>query len=221
MDFTNKVAVITGGASGIGRCIVETFAKAGAKTAVIDLAEESIPCDLYFQGDIAEEAILERFAAAVCGRFKTVDYLIHNACMSKGGLLSGCSYEDFLYIQKIGVAAPYLLTKLFVPNFAENAAVVNIASTRATMSQPDTESYTAAKGGIAALTHALAVSLSGRIRVNAISPGWIDTTGDNFPPEDHRQHPAGRIGKPSDIADAVLFLCGENAGFITGENLTV
>jgi NAD(P)-dependent dehydrogenase (short-subunit alcohol dehydrogenase family) len=221
MDFTNKVAVITGGANGIGRCIVEMFTKAGAKTAVIDIDEKRIPCDFYFQGDIAEEATLSRFVNDVCDRFQTVDYLINNACVGKGGILSGCSFEDFLYIQKIGVAAPYLLTKLFLSHFSEKAAIVNISSTRATMSQPDTESYSAAKGGISALSHALAVSLSGKVRVNSISPGWIDTSNGVFPSADHAQHPAGRIGKPSDIAKAVLFLCGEDSEFITGENLTI
>ncbi len=114
-----------------------------------------------------------------------------------------------------------MLTKLLLPYFRPGAGVVNISSTRAGMSQPDTESYSAAKGGISALTHALAVSLSGIARVNSVSPGWIDTTCGSFPSEDHAQHPAGRIGVPKDIARVVLFLCGEDSGFITGENITV
>jgi NAD(P)-dependent dehydrogenase (short-subunit alcohol dehydrogenase family) len=221
MDFTNKVAVITGGANGIGRSIAEVFAKAGAKIAVIDKADGQSPCDLYFKGDIAEEETLSQFASAVVRQFGSIDFLINNACLSNGGILSGCGYDGFLYIQKVGVVAPYILAKLFLPYFRKDAAIVNISSTRAAMSQPDTESYTAAKGGISALTHALSVSLAGKVRVNSISPGWIDTTNGVFPPEDHTQHPAGRIGKPDDIAKAVLFLCGGDSGFITGENITI
>ena len=221
MEFKNKVAVITGGANGIGRCITENFIKTGAKTAVIDIEENSVPCDLYSRGDIADEQTLIRFAYETVDKLGKVDFLINNACQSRNGILSGCGFEDFLYIQKVGVAAPYFLTKLLLPHFGVGGCVVNIASTRAFMSQPDTESYSAAKGGIVALTHALAVSLAGRVRVNSISPGWIDTSGGKFSAEDHEQHPAGRIGKPDDIAAAVMFLCGSGAGFITGENIVV
>ncbi len=221
MKFKDKTAVITGGANGIGRCIAEAFMSEGAKVAVIDMDEKGAPCDLFFHGDIADEKTLVAFAGEVVTRFGTADYLINNACLSKGGILSGCEYEDFLYVQRVGVAAPYLLTKLLLPHFSPSASIVNISSTRAGMSQPDTESYTAAKGGISALTHALAISLAGRVRVNSISPGWIDTTEGSFPTEDHAQHPAGRVGQPSDIARVVLFLCSEDSAFITGENITV
>jgi NAD(P)-dependent dehydrogenase (short-subunit alcohol dehydrogenase family) len=114
-----------------------------------------------------------------------------------------------------------MLAKLLLPYFNSSASIVNISSTRFNMSQPDSESYTAAKGGITALTHALAVSLSGRVRVNSISPGWIDTSNSAFSIEDNAQHPAGRIGRPADIAKMVLFLCSEAGSFITGENITV
>jgi len=221
MDFTNKTAVITGGANGIGLCIAREFRKHGAKTAVIDTDPKGCDCDLFFLGDIADEDALTAFTAEVAAKFGTVDCLINNACVSRRGILSGCGYDDFLYVQKVGVAAPYMLTKLLLPYFARGASVVNIASSRAFQSQSDTESYSAAKGGIVALTHALAVSLAGRVRVNSISPGWIDTTGGGFSAADHAQHPAGRVGKPIDIAKAVLYLCSEDAGFITGENLTV
>jgi len=217
-----KVAVVTGGANGIGKCIVEEFMKAGVKVSVIDKAEEPAPCDLYFCGDIADEDTLVRFVDEVVAKFGGVDFLVNNACLSRGGILSGCSFDDFLYIQKVGVVAPYMLAKLFLPYFRAGAAMVNISSTRAVMSQPDTESYTAAKGGISALTHALAVSLAGKVRVNAISPGWIDTTtGGGITNADHAQHPVGRVGKPIDIAKAVLYLCSNDSGFITGENITI
>ncbi len=238
MNFQDKISVVTGGANGIGRCIAEAFLDAGAKVAVVDLDAVSgerlvsrygAERVLFVQGDIAEKAVLKRFAEQVLQRFKRVDYLINNACVSKKGILSGCGYEDFDYVLRLGVLAPYYLTKLLDSAFAPGAAAVNIASTRAFMSQGDTESYTAAKGGISALTHALAVSLSGRVRVNAISPGWIETgayhKNEQFVPAhsepDRAQHPVHRVGTPQDIAKTVLFLCGDDASFITGENITV
>ncbi len=219
--FKGKVAVVTGGANGIGRCIAEAFSSEGAKVAAIDKDAKGANCDLFFHGDIAEEEALKAFANEIAAQFGGVDYLINNACVSRGGILSGCGYDGFLYVQRVGVVAPYMLAKLLLPLFNPGAAICNIASTRASMSQADTESYTAAKGGISALTRALAVSLAGSVRVNCVSPGWIDTTGGSFSREDHVQHPAGRIGTPEDIARAVLFLCGEESGFITGENITV
>lgn len=221
MDFKNKIAAVTGGANGIGKCIVQEFRKAGARVAVIDMDENGCDCDFFYHGDIADENTLKDFVMQAAAQFGRIDYLINNACLNRKGILSGCSFDDFLYVQKVGVAAPYLLTKLFLPYFAEKAAIVNICSTRAFMSQADTESYSAAKGGILALTHALAVSLAGRVRVNAISPGWIDTTENEWSEEDNAQHPAGRVGHPSDVAKMALYLCGEDSGFITGENITV
>ncbi len=220
MDFKGKTVVITGGANGIGKCLTEEFRKAGAKTAVIDISDKLVECDLFYKGDIADEDTLKNFSSRVIETFGKVDVLINNACISKGGIRN-CDYKDFLYIQQIGVVAPYMLTKLFLPHFGENASVINIASTRAFQSQPNTESYTAAKGGIVALTHGLAVSLSGKVRVNCISPGWIDTTDQTFSGPDNTQHPAGRVGKPIDIAKTAMFLAGNGAAFITGENIIV
>ena len=130
-------------------------------------------------------------------------------------------YADFEYALKVGVTAPFYLAKLFAPHFNDGGSIINISSSRDRMSQPQTESYTAAKGGIAALTHALAVSLAGKARVNSISPGWIDTTGAEITGADAIQQPAGRVGKPEDIAEMALFLCSDKAGFITGENICV
>ena len=215
MDFKDKVAVITGGAQGIGRCIAEEFQKAGAHVCVIDRQEGE-----HFVGDIADKDTLERFAREVIGRYGRVDYLVNNALPVMLGI-DTCTYEQFQYALNVGVTAPFYLTKLFMPHFAEGAVIVNISSSRDRMSQPQTESYTAAKGGIAALTHALAVSLAGRVRVNSISPGWIDTTGTEFDGPDAIQQPVGRVGNPMDIANMVLFLCSDKAGFITGENICI
>lgn len=179
--FKDKVAVVTGGAQCIGRCIADEFQKAGAHVCVIDKQEGQ-----HFVGDISDKKVLERLAQEVIGKYGHVDYLINNALPLMKGI-DACSYEEFQYA----------------------------------MSQPQTESYTAAKGGIAALTHALAVSLAGRVRVNSISPGWIDTNYTVYDGPDATQQPAGRVGNPMDIANMVLFLCSDKAGFITGENICI
>ena len=232
-----KTCVITGGANGIGRCLVETFVAHKARVAFIDIDEASGSRlakrlgdkALFIPGDIAEEKTLINFSQHVIQHFSPIHCLINNACLSRRGILSNCGFDDFSYVLQVGVTAPYMLAKLFRDHFASGASIINIASTRAFMSQADTESYSAAKGGISALTHALAVSLSGKVRVNAISPGWIDTgafqsatsTVSDHSEADKRQHPAGRVGRPQDIAAMALFLASDDAGFITGQNFIV
>ena len=213
--FTNKVAVVTGGAKGIGKAIAEEFRKNGAHVCTIDL----LPND-YYVGDLADQAVLEDFARKVVADYGQVDYLINNALPLMKGI-DQCSYEEFNYALRVGVTAPFYLAKLFAPHLAPDATIVNISSSRDRMSQPQTESYTAAKGGISALTHALAVSLAGKARVNSISPGWIDTDYTVYEGPDAIQQPAGRVGNPMDIAHMVLFLCSDKAGFITGENICI
>lgn len=212
---TPKVAVVTGGAQGIGKAICDAFVRQGVRVCTIDLKEND-----YFVGDIADETVLTAFASKVVSDYGTVDYLINNACLSRGGLAT-CAYDDFNYVLRVGITAPFFLTQLFLPHFNTPASIVNISSTRHLMSQPDTESYTAAKGGITALTHAMAVTLAGKARVNSISPGWIDTTDASFQGPDADQHPVGRVGAPSDVVHAVMFLCSPESDFITGQNLTV
>lgn len=215
MEFKDKVVVITGGAKGIGKAAVEEFRRQGAKVALIDILEND-----YFCGDVSKQAVLEKFAEKVIGDFGHVDVLINNALPIMRGI-DECSYEEFEYALKVGVTAPFYLTKLFLPYFAEGASVINISSSRDRMSQPQTESYTAAKGGIASLTHAMAVSLGGKVRVNSISPGWIDTAYTVYEGPDAYQQPAGRVGNPMDIVNTMLFLASEKSGFITGENICV
>jgi len=214
-NFKNKVVVVTGGCHGIGKCICEEFEKFGATVCCIDISSNS-----YFQGDIGDKGTLEMFAEKVVSEHGKVDYLINNAPpMSKG--IDSCTYEEFCYALNVGVTAAFYLTKLFKDHFTDGASIVNISSSRDRMSQPQTESYTAAKGGIHALTHALAVSLSGKVRVNSISPGWIDTEYKVYDGPDAIQQPAGRVGNPLDIANMVLYLCSDKSGFITGENICI
>ncbi len=215
MEFNDKIAIVTGGAQGIGRCIADEFRRAGAKVCVIDRQPGN-----HFVGDIADKQILERFAKEVIGKYGHVDFLINNALPLMRGI-DECSYEEFQYALSVGVTAPFYLAKLLKHYFAQGAAIVNISSSRDRMSQPQTESYTAAKGGIAALTHALAVSLAGKVRVNSISPGWIDTAYTVYEGPDAVQQPCGRVGNPMDIANMVMYLCSDKAGFITGENICI
>ena len=213
--FKDKVVIVTGGANGIGKCIADEFRAQGAHVHVIDKQEGN-----HFVGDISKQEVLEAFVADVLAKHDRVDCIINNALPLMKGI-DECSYEEFQYALSVGVTAPFYLVKLLMPHLAIGASVVNISSSRDRMSQPQTESYTAAKGGIAALTHALAVSLAGRARVNSISPGWIDTSYTVYEGPDALQQPAGRVGNPMDIANMVLFLCSDKAGFITGENICI
>ena len=215
MDFKDKIVVVTGGAHGIGKTIVSEFEKEGAKVAFIDIRENDC-----FVGDISKKEVLEGFADFVVHQYGHVDVLVNNALPLMKGI-DECSYEEFSNALAVGVTAPFYLSKLFASHFAPGASIINISSSRDRMSQPQTESYTAAKGGIAALTHALAVSFAGKLRVNSISPGWIDTDFTLYEGPDASQQPAGRVGNPLDISNMVLFLASEKAGFITGENICI
>lgn len=213
--FQNRVVVITGGAGGIGKCIADEFRKNGAIVSVIDTAPGN-----HFTGDIADKAVLEAFAESVIEKHGHVDVLVNNAPPDFVGI-DNCTYEQFQHALAVGVAAPFYLSKLFAPYFSPGGSIINISSSRDRMSQPQSESYTAAKGGIAALTHALAVSLAEKVRVNSISPGWIDNQYTVYTGPDAVQQPAGRVGNPLDIANMVLFLASDKAGFITGENICI
>lgn len=178
-DFSGKVVVVTGGARGIGRCICEEFQREGAKVCPIDRASNP-----YCVGDLADRSVLERFAAKVIEDHGGVDCLINNAPPPSMGI-GEAGYEDFARALAVGVTAPFYLTKLFLPHFRKGASIVNISSSRDRMSQRETESYTAAKGGIAALTHALAVSLAGTGELHL--PGL----------DRNRRHPVPWPGRPA------------------------
>ena len=213
--FKDKVVVVTGGANGIGKCVADEFRTQGAHVYVIDKVEGS-----HFVGDISRQETFEAFASHILSQHDEVHCIINNALPLMKGL-DECTYDEFQYALSVGVAAPFYLVKLLKDSLAQGGSIVNISSSRDRMSQPQTESYTAAKGGIAALTHALAISLAGKARVNSISPGWIDTTQSFYEGSDVVQQPAGRVGHPMDISHMVLFLCSDKAGFITGENICI
>lgn len=213
--FQGKVVVITGGASGIGKCIAEEFTKQGAQVCIIDAA----PGDHYV-GDLSEKSVLKDFAKHVIDTYGRVDVLVNNAPPFFMGI-EKASYEMFQKSLAIGVTAPFYLSKLFAPYFAPGASILNISSSRDRMSHPQTECYTAAKGGISALTHALAISFAGKVRVNSIFPGWIDRNYTVYEGADALQQPVGRVGNPLDIANMALFLASDKAGFITGENICI
>lgn len=236
--FKDKTAVITGGALGIGKALVKGFLAHGANVAFIDKNEEAArelvneinqngDNVLFFHGDLSNPSDLSQFIHKIVEEYKSISYIVNNAMEARGGILSNCSYEDFLHTLKVGVAAPYELVRLAIPHLAEPAAIVHISSSRSSQSQADTESYSAAKGGIAALTHSMMISLKGKARVNAVSPGWILTDEDekaavtDKKDPDYAQHPSQTIGKPEDIVQAVLFLCDEKNQFINGEDLFV
>ena len=215
MLYKDKIVVITGGAHGIGKATKEAFEAEGAIVEVIDIVDGE-----HYVGDISKKKTLESFARYVIDKHGRVDYLINNALPVMRGI-DQCSYEEFEYAMAVGVTAPFYLSKLFYEHFADGACIINMSSSRDRMSQPQTESYTAAKGGIAALTHALAVSLAGKVRVNSISPGWIETGDIVYEGPDAAQQLVGRVGNPTDITNMILFLCSDKAGFITGENICI
>lgn len=214
-EFKDKVVVITGGCLGIGRQVAKMFQQEGAHVCIMDVQKND-----YFQGDAGKKEDLEAFVDKVLSTYGAIDYLINNAKPIMKGI-DECSYEEFMYALQVGVSAPFMLSKLFKNHFRKGGCIINISSTRAFMSQKQTESYSAAKGGIAALTHSLAMSLAGKVRVNSISPGWIDTHDEIYFGPDALQHPVQRVGTTYDIGHMVLFLCSEKAGFITGQDFCV
>jgi len=242
-EFEDKTVVITGAAQGIGLVTALSFLKNGARVAAIDVDREAIEDAMedFFKGyegkiqffacNLADVGEIERTCQEIGQNYKWIDILVNNAAVSSTKPILQRTVEEWDYVINVNLRAPYLMVKYILPFMKEGGSVVNIASTRALMSEPDTEPYSASKGGVLALTHSLAVSLSPKkIRVNAVSPGWIETSPykkrkyrhePNLREIDHLQHPAGRVGRPEDIANAILFLTSQKSSFITGTNLIV
>ncbi len=221
MRFIDQVVLVTGAARGIGRAVAAAFADEGARVIGADVAPgEPLSGVTYTQCDVSDEAQVQQLMAGIG---PVLHVLVNNAGVSQFGPLETTSVAQFDRVIAINLRGSYLCARYAAPLLrAASGAIINIASTRALMSEPGGEAYGASKGGLLALTHALAVSLGPDVRVNAISPGWIDVKGAPLTAADHAQHPAGRVGQPADIAQACLFLgSAKEAGFLTGQNLVI
>lgn len=243
MRFKGRVAIVTGGARGIGAAIAHKLGREGARVVLFDIDEgagarrlellrgEGVEAT-FVPGDVAREEDVIRCVGEAVGSFGRIDVLVNNAGIGFSGKpIFEQSLEEWWRVLSVNLTGPYLFSKHTARVMAARGGgvIINIASTRALQSEPNTEPYSASKGGLLALTHALAVSLAPyRIRVVAVSPGWIDTSEWQIPPGkpqltrlDHEQHPSGRVGAPEDVAALVAFLASEEAGFITGVNFVV
>ena len=243
MNFEKKIVIVTGAGEGIGRAAAEKYGESGAYVVVADINREAGEETrdfiikkkgkaVFIKTDVAKEEDCRRLAEETVKEYGKIDILINNAGIAdakKAGIF-GEGMEEFDRVINVNLRGTFMCSKYCVPFMKPGSSIVNISSTRAFMSEPETEAYSASKGGIAALTHSMAVSLSEKnIRVNSISPGWIDVSGwkkgsgkeEVLTEADHKQHPAGRVGKPEDIAAACFYLTGEEAGFVTGTNLNV
>jgi len=226
------VALVTGGANGIGRAIATHLLQAGWRAGIVDLPKGGLE-DAYAQsgkdallieGDVGAEDLSEQAVRSVVDSFGRLDALVSNAGIMVRKPLELLSLAEWRRVVDTNLTATFLLARAAEKALrASKGAIVTIASTRALMSEPNTEAYAASKGGLAALSHALAISLAPDVRVNCVSPGWIATKDyDKLRPGDHAQHPAGRVGKPEDIAETVAWLLDrERSGFVTGANVVV
>ena len=238
-----KSIIVTGGAQGIGLAIAETLLAQHAKVSILDSNTAAIPQlndlqDRYSQDllvihcDVSNEASVKAGVAQVLQRFAKIDGLVNNAGIANpdSGPVETLELSDWQRWLDVDLTGPFLMAKHCAKFLSLNkGSIINIVSTRALQSEANSEAYAAAKGGLLSLTHALAISFAQRIRVNAICPGWIvtddyadsATRSTKLTAKDHQQHPAGRVGQPTDIAHMVEFLLSEKAEFITGQNFVV
>lgn len=218
----SKIICLTGGNRGIGEAIAKQFIEEGAIVYSIDKEpyQGSLPIH-FFVGDVSKRLDRELFVKHILTHQNHIDAIVNNAMESSHGILSDLDLDQFERILSIGITAPYHLAALCKDHMSEGSSIVNILSSRAFQSQKNTEAYSSAKGGLNALTHALANSLGPRIRVNAIAPGWIQTGQAELSPEDHAQHLTGHVGTVEDIAEMVCFLTSSKAKFITGETIMI
>lgn len=230
MSSHGKTVVVTGGAKGIGLATALAFHRDGAWVFVVDSDAEALdrlPTTIVkVRADLSNASEVRNACENILAKAVTIHVLVNNAGI--GGewrSIFETPDEEWDHVLNVNLRAYWLTAKYLGRSMPGGSAIVNIASTRALQSEPNTEPYAASKGGVVTLTHALSISLASRhIRVNSISPGWIDVRPDKSEPLreiDHLQHPAGRVGTPEDVAAAALFLSSDAAGFITGENLVV
>ena len=241
MKHQGRTVLVTGGAQGIGKAIAKTALARGLQVLIVDrdqaagqetISELGAQGEIRFQdADVAQESDVQRMIQGALDHFGRLDYLVNNAGIMIRKPVTELSYAEWRQVLSVNLDSIFLAAKYATPYLrAQGGAMVNIASTRGLMSEPDTEAYSASKGGIIALTHALAISLGPAVRVNCISPGWIEVSewkkqaqrhAPNLRPEDQAQHPAGRVGRPEDVASMVMYLLSEEAGFITGANFVL
>ena len=231
MRSAKPVALVTGGANGIGRAVARHLLSCGWQIAIIDLADSGLRRAfarernvLAIEGDVRDEESVADALEAVLDRFHRLDGLVSNAGIMVRKPLRRLTIAEWHRVLDTNLTAAFLLARAAEkPLRKARGAMVTIASTRAVMSEPNTESYSASKGGLLALTHALAISFAPDIRVNCVSPGWIETKDySGLRRKDHRQHPAGRVGRPQDVAELVSWLLdGKRSGFVTGANFVI